>query len=159
MLDIPSISAIVAAAGVLVGVALTVLQIRQQTKIRQMDLVMRLFSTFASDEFQEEYIKFLDLKINDYDEFVKTYGLRGMFKVFSFFESVGILLNRKIISIDLVQQLFRQSIPIIWEKGKPIQIGMRRKYNQPSWGQWFEYLYNEIKKREQQLQQEGGKSG
>jgi xanthosine utilization system XapX-like protein len=149
MVDITEISAIVTAAGVLVGVVYYILEIRHQTKIRQMDLVMRLFSTFASEEFQEEYIRFLDLEIKDYDDFVKTYGLKGMFRVYPFFEAVGILLNRKIISIDLVQQLFRESVPIIWEKGKLIQEGMRKKYNQPAWGEWFEYLYNEMKKREQ----------
>jgi hypothetical protein len=149
MVDVIEISAIITAAGVLMGVVYYALEIRHQTRIRQMDLVMRLFSTFASEEFQEEYIKFLDLETKDYDDFVKTYGLKGMFKVFPFFEAVGILLNRKIVSIDLVQQLFRQSVPIIWEKGKPIQEGMRKRYNQPAWGEWFEYLYNELKKREQ----------
>jgi hypothetical protein len=45
----------------------------------------RLFSTFDSNEFQEEYLKFLDLKITDYDDYVKTYGLKGLFKIFPFF--------------------------------------------------------------------------
>jgi hypothetical protein len=148
---VTEISAIVAAAGVLVGVVYYILDMRNQAKLRQTDIVMRLFSIFARDEFQQEYIRFLDLEVKDYDDFVKTYGLKGVFKVFPLFEAVGILLNRKIISIDLVSQLFRQSIQLIWEKGKPIQEGMRKKYNQSTWGEWFEYLYNEMKKREQQL--------
>jgi hypothetical protein len=53
MLDIPSISAIVAAAGVLVGVVYYILEIRQQTKIRQTDLIMRMYSSYGSREFQE----------------------------------------------------------------------------------------------------------
>ena len=114
-----------------------------------MDLVMRLFLTFDSNEFQEEYIKFLDRNFTDYDAYVKAYGLKGLFKIFPFFEALGIMPNRKIVSIDLVQQLYSQSIHIMWEKSKPIREGMRKKYNQPNWWEWFEYLYNEIEKREQ----------
>jgi hypothetical protein len=150
MVDIQTVSIAIASAGVLAGVIYYILEIRHQTKIRQMDLLMRLFSTFDSNEFQEEYIRFLDLKITDYDEYVKTYGLKGLFKIFPFFEALGIMLNRKMVSLDLVEQMYSQSIQIMWEKSKPIQEGLRKKYNQPKWGEWFEYLYDEVKKREQQ---------
>jgi hypothetical protein len=149
MVDIQTVSIAIASAGVLAGVVYYILEIRHQTKIRQMDLLMRLFSTFDSNEFQEEYIKFLNLEIMDYDDYVKTYGLKGLFKIFPFFEAVGIMLNRKMVSLDLVEQMYSQSIQIMWEKSKPIQEGLRKKYNQPKWGEWFEYLYNEVKKREQ----------
>jgi len=149
MVGIETVSIVVASAGVLAGVIYYALEMRNQTQIRQMDLVMRLFSTFDSNEFQDEYIKFLDLNITDYDAYVKSYGLKGLFKIFPFFEALGIMLNRKLVSIDLVQQLYSQSIQIIWEKSKPIQEGLRKKYNQPNWWEWFEYLYNEMKKREQ----------
>jgi hypothetical protein len=149
LIDIQTISIVIASAGVLAGVIYYILEIRHQTKIRQMDLLMRLFSTFDSNEFQEEYIKFLDLKITDYDEYVKTYGLKGLFKIFPFFEALGIMLNRKMVSLDLVEQMYSQSIQIMWEKTKPIQKGLRKKYNQSKWGEWFEYLYDEMKKREQ----------
>jgi hypothetical protein len=149
LIDIQTISIVIASAGVLAGVIYYILEIRHQTKIRQMDLLMRLFSTFDSNEFQEEYIKFLDLKITDYDEYVKTYGLKGLFKIFPFFEALGIMLNRKMVGLDLVEQMYSQSIQIMWEKTKPIQEGLRKKYRQPKWGEWFEYLYDEVKKRDQ----------
>jgi len=149
LVDIETISIVIASAGVIAGVIYYILEIRHESKIRQMDLLMRLFSTFDSNEFQEEYIKFLDLKITDYDDYVKTYGLKGLFKIFPFFEALGIMLNKKMVSLDLVEQMYSQSIQIMWEKSKPIQEGLRKKYNQPKWGEWFEYLYDEVKKREQ----------
>jgi hypothetical protein len=94
MVDIQTASIVIASAGVLAGVIYYTLELRHQAKIRQMDLLMRLFSTFNSNGFQEEYIKLLDLKITDYDDYVKTYGLKGLFKIFPFFEAVGIMLNR-----------------------------------------------------------------
>ena len=48
MLDIPSISAVVAGIGVIVGVVFAILQLRDLVKTRQTDLFMRLYSTFGS---------------------------------------------------------------------------------------------------------------
>ena len=53
MVDITEISAIVAAAGVLVGVVLNVLELRHLRKQRQTDLVVKLYSAFTSDDFSE----------------------------------------------------------------------------------------------------------
>ena len=94
MLDIPSISTIIAAIGVIIGVVLTVLEIRNLVDTRQTDLVIRLYSTFGSKEVQDA-----------------------------------------------------------WEKIKPIAEGERKQTNRPQIWEWFEYLYNEMQKREQQLQQ------
>jgi len=50
VVDITEISAIVAAAGVLVGVVFTVLQLRDLVKTRQSDLLMRMHLAFSSKE-------------------------------------------------------------------------------------------------------------
>jgi hypothetical protein len=36
---------------------------------------------------------------------------------------------------------------------EPVLIGTRKQYSTPGTYEWFEYLYNEMKKREQKLQQ------
>ena len=53
VVDITEISAMVAAAGVLVGVVWYILDMRNQTRLRQTDLVMRLYAVFATEEFQK----------------------------------------------------------------------------------------------------------
>jgi len=53
MLDIPSISTLVAAVGVIVGVVFAVLELKNITRTRQTDLVVRLYSTFGTEDFQE----------------------------------------------------------------------------------------------------------
>jgi len=35
----------------------------------------------------------------------------------------------------------------VWGKVKPIMEGMRKHYDLPELFKWFEYLYNEMKKR------------
>jgi hypothetical protein len=51
MVDITETSAMVAAAGVMIGVVYYILDIRHQARTRQMDLFVRLYSTFTSKNF------------------------------------------------------------------------------------------------------------
>jgi hypothetical protein len=61
--------------------------------------------------------------------------------------------------MDLVDDLLGGSILFVWEKTKLITEGGRQRSGRPQTWEWFEYLYNEKKKREQRLQQEGVNSG
>ena len=68
----------------------------------------------------------------------------------TFFEGIGVLLKRKLIDIELVDDLFSEPIRTLWVNMKPMIDGSRKYLNQPRVFEWFEYLYNEMKKREQQ---------
>lgn len=150
MFDIPSISAVVAAVGVIVGVVFTVLELRSLVKTRQTDLLVRLYSIMGSKEFQEAWDKFMTSEYEDYNDHIKKYGVET-FEVGIFFEGIGVLLHRKLIDIGLVNDLFNSPIKMTWEKMKPIAEAMRKHLNQPQMGEWFEYIYNEMQKREQRL--------
>ena len=152
MLDIPSISAIVAAIGVLVGVVLTVLELRHLVKERQSDLLVRLFSTAGSKDWLEAWMKVRDRETLDYDDYKEKYGFVEINEVFVFFELAGRLVKKRLIDIDLLP-FARGQVEATWEKIKPILEGSRKRFNEPRTGYGFEYLYNEMKKREQKLQQ------
>jgi len=155
----------IASAGVFVAAVYYILQIRhqshmiqQQNKIRETDLIMRLYSTFDSTEFQKAYLKMMvmGVEFEDYLDYVKKYGAdievrTALNSVGMFFEGIGVLAKRKLISMDLVDDLFSTDILQAWEKIKPVAEGARKKSGRPQIWEWFEYLYNEMKKREQQL--------
>ena len=163
-LDITSISAIVAAAGVLVGVVYYILDIRHQARTRQTDFIVRLYSTYGSKEFHDTLVELHSLQFNDYDDFVKTYGpwfskepaQTAIFMVSTYFSEIGTLLDRKIIDINFLYDIWGStSIKMNWEKVKPVILGLREQFHDPRVFGSFEYLYNEVKKREQT----GAKSG
>ena len=158
-LDIPSISAIVAAVGVLIGVVLTVLEVRNLVETRQTDLVIRLYSTFGSEELQDAWEKTQTREYKDFNAYRREYGLREVNEVGWFFEGVGVLLHRRLIDIRLVDDLFSSPVKRAWERLKPIAEGERNQTKRPQIWEWFEYLYNEMQKREQNLQQAGFKNG
>jgi hypothetical protein len=152
VVDVTEISAVVAAAGVLVGVAYYVLDMRNQTRLRHIDLVMRLYSVFATEEFQKELLTLMtDTETKDYNAFRKKYAV-NVSPTGLFFQEVGILLARKLADIDLICSLFGVIAMRFWEKQKLIVEDARKQLNAPEFGGGAEYLYNELKKREQKLQ-------
>jgi hypothetical protein len=153
MVDITEISAVVAAAGVLVGVVYYILDMRNQARQRQTNLVMSLYSQFNSLEFQRIWHDILNREAENYDDYQKKYGWTELTAVGMFFEGIGILLKRKLIDMELIDDMFTMPVNDTWLKMKDIVIEIRKIRNRPTILEWFEYLYNEMKKREQKLQQ------
>lgn len=157
MVDVPTISIAIAAASVVAGVIYYSLQLRHQTKARQTDLVWRIYSDLNRKEFLGAWTKTINLEFKEYSDLVKRYGqlfsgkpvTSAIFVVANLFEGVGVLLHRKLVDIGVVADLL--PVEMTWEKMKPIVGGMRKQFNDPRFYEWFEYLYNEMKKREQQL--------
>jgi len=155
MVDIQTISIAIASAGVFVAAIYYVLQLRHQSRMRQTDLVVRLYSAFSGKELQEAYLEVrYRMEFVDYDDFMKKYGVPAksvlpLWQVGKFFDGVGVLLRRKLVDIGLVDELFHTEVILLWEKVKPLVEGRRKELNQPTIYQSFEYLYNELKKREQ----------
>ena len=70
-------------------------------------------------------------------------------KALYFFEEVGVLLSKKLVDINLIDQLMGYNIIMIGTKTMPIIQQARKRLNLPRVWTNFEYLYNEMKKREQ----------
>jgi len=163
MVDIQTVSIVVASASVVAGVVYYALQLRHQTKMRQTDLVMRLYSTYSSKEFLEAMNKFMMMEFEDFNDYKKKYAPTGFpekpeaiaFATVSvFFNGVGILLYMKLIDFNLVARLFPTAPIYTWEKMKPIVEGFRKELHPQLYAE-YEYLYNELKKREQQQAKTG----
>jgi hypothetical protein len=88
----------------------------------------------------------------DYSEYKEKYGFVEANQVYLFYDQLGRLLQKGLIDIDLLPLEVGQ-ITNAWEKLGFILEGSRRKFNEPKLGSGFQYLYNEVKKREQKLQQ------
>ena len=163
MVDIQTVSIAIASAGVFVAAIYYVLQIRHQSRMRQTDLIMRVYSALSTKELEEAWYKVLNLEFKDYNDFLKKYGdimsetsVNVAFSIIAyFFDGIGVLLHKKLVDIDLVDDLMSESIIVTWEKMKPIVEGYRKRYGFKKDLVWFENLYNEIKKREQKGANDG----
>ena len=156
ILLLQTVSIVTASAGVLAATIYYILQIRNQSKIRQTDLVMRLYATYSSNEFQDAWGQTIDApidfeSIDDVRDFDNKVVLRAVNQVCLFFEGVGILLQRKLVDTTMIEDLFGGVIASTWEKLKTGVIKARQQLKDPTIYYYFEYLYNEMQKREQQL--------
>jgi hypothetical protein len=68
----------------------------------------------------------------------------------NYYERIGVLLHRKLIDASLISDFL--NVKVIWEAMKPYVLYLRERYGSATL-EWFEYLYNEMQKREQKLQQ------
>jgi len=151
-LDIQSVSIVIAATSVVIGVIFAVLELRNVIRQRQTDLVIKLYSTFITKEFQEAYQTFWATDFKDYNDVLKKGHLSRLRTIGGFFEAIGVLLHRKLVDIGIVDDLFRESIKLMWEKAKPVLYNAREQLNLPTYGRYFENLYNEMQKREKTRQ-------
>lgn len=165
IMDIAAISTVVAAVSVIVGVVFAVLQLGDAAKTRKTGLIIELNPSLrvSHNEFLEAQSRLLGLKYEDYDEFKKKYGeltsegqaQKALSMICGYFEGMGFLLHRQLIDIDIIDYLTggAEGVRMLWDKAKPILEGFGKEYNLPRPYQWFEYLYNELQKREKTLPQ------
>jgi hypothetical protein len=163
-MNIATISTVIAAISVLVGVFFAVIQLRNVVKTRNLGLIIQLNPSFrvSYSEMVEAQSELMSLEYEDYDDFKKKYGelfsegetQKAIGIMFSFFEGMGLLLHRRLIEISLVDWVTGGSggVKMLWDKMKPVLEGFSQEYNIRAF-QWTEYLYNELQKREQTLQQ------
>jgi hypothetical protein len=111
-------------------------------------------------DFVQARSRVFALDYKDYDDFVKKYGsfietetptLMAIATINNYFEAIGYLLKRNLVEIGYVWDCYGALAISLWEKIKPIVKGVREQYNIPNAWAPFEYLCNEMKKREQQL--------
>jgi hypothetical protein len=159
MVGLTELSAMVAAAGVLVGVVYYLLDVRNQAMIRKTELITRLYShLYGSEALQRARKKVNAITYEDYDDFVEKYGAPNseepvpvaIATVLYVFEEAGVLLSKNLVDADLIDQLMGENILSTWTNLKPLIIEARKRLNRPRVWTNFEYLYNELKKREQQ---------
>ena len=171
MVDIQTISIAIASASVVAGVIYYALQIRHQnlqmqhqTKMRQTEietrqanLLIQIYNYYYREDFLNTENEILyQWKWKDFDDFWKKYGPETNVKAFTkwdsvgtYFKGVGVLVKMKLIDLNLVDELMGTSIRLHWEKSGEIMKEFRTRM-WPHAYEWFEYLYSELQKREQQ---------
>jgi hypothetical protein len=134
----------------IVGVVIALIQLRNQNRLRQMDTVMHLFSSFGSETFLNHFERVMGWKFDTYESFKKKASdddSVSLMVVSVFFENMGLLYKRKLASLELLDDLLSGPIISAWRKVKPIWVGRRVEFNQPQWAEWFEMLSEDMAKR------------
>jgi hypothetical protein len=155
MVDVQTVSIVFASAGVLAGVIYYILEIRHQSRLRQIETVIRLSPWFNMNakEVQEAITQVCSMEYKNYDDYLERYSEKPedkMLKILgNYFEGIGILVYRKLVRADVIYDFWGDIIQSSWEKIKPLIADMRKDSGDSQMFLFWEYLYNEMKKREQ----------
>jgi hypothetical protein len=141
-------SLVIALLAVAAAVTYYAYTLRAQTRLRKANLLMGLYAKLDTLEFQEAWHRVFWLEYDDYDGAVRQLGGRhiGSF-VFYFYDEVGILLRHKLIDEALAFDLFGNSLFQMWEKVKPIIYEARRRSDDPTVYENWEYVYERLRRR------------
>lgn len=150
-------SIVIAATSVVTGVIFAVLELRNAMRQRRTELLMSIYWRYGTEEWANALERIRTRESIDHSEYAKKYGLTEVFQVSSVFEGLGYLMNSELIDKDLVCGILSESTLMMWEKIKPMVEDARKQLSQRKSGEyisifkWWECLYNEVQKREQQL--------
>lgn len=146
-----------------------------QLETRQAQLFMNLYETYRSLEFRKQWTMILQQEWTDIDDFMEKYGSdnnpeawSNWMSVASFFHGIGILVKKGLVQPSLLDELISPNVFMAWVMMGPIVKGFEEYVKRPSirnryrdaeghsfskiFKSWsgFEYLYDELKRREQQ---------
>jgi hypothetical protein len=127
---------------------------RRELETRQAQMFMGIFQTTTTKEFltdSEELIHIWNWK--DYEDYDAKYGeinnLEGNGKlsyILSFFNGVGVLVQKGLIDSELIYDMKRIAIIDVWEKFSPIVREWRTRYSAPQIFGGYEFLYDELRR-------------
>jgi hypothetical protein len=123
----------------------------QTLETRQAQLFMQLYSIYESKDFLKDYTDLWRYEYTDINDWMSKYhpvknpeAYASFMRVGRFYEGVGILVEKKLISMDLVMELMREAILFNWDRLKVYAYGQRELTHLPIWVH-FENLANEVR--------------
>jgi len=151
-MDISTLANLINAIAVTAGVIFAALQIRQYRQRRQRDAMLELVRSFQSPAFTAAYRRVLSLpdgadaaKIR---EVLGPDGEDAVYLVSLTWESLGVLVYRRQVTLDLVDDFFSGPLVISWRKLKVYSEEWRRTLNRETGNEWFHWLAERMLERE-----------
>lgn len=154
---VQTVSVLIAASAVVVGVISWISSKRGEERQRKTQIFLDLYKTYQSRTFRRNISRMMiDWEWKDFEEFRERY--LGSFEnaapangTYAFFEGIGVLLKKNLIDKKLVNELVGNTTLWFWSKYEPIVKGSREQAKElfqtkRPWWLGFEYLANEMKK-------------
>jgi hypothetical protein len=126
------------------------LQVRNQNRDREVQIILQINNNF--NLFSKQWSKFMySWNWTDFNDFWEKYGPEtnldewsDMMQYWTFIENLGVLVRRKSLSIELIDDVFAGIILDHWEKAEPIAVGLRELWDMPDVMIWTEQLSDEL---------------
>ncbi len=150
-MDINSIFGLISTIAIIVGLIFAGVQLWILNRQREGEAAIQLLHSFQTPEFHEAVSILVDLPENlSKKEIEERLGekMTCMRVLFGTFESLGILIFRREIDINLVEDFFSGVIILTGKKFKNYINEVREISNRQTYYEWMQWLYEQVDKRE-----------
>ena len=145
MIDTTTVSAIVVAAGVVVGLAFTMMELRHMARARKMEVIMSVYREFGTKEMVEAMYSVGTLKREgNLAQLPPQEALTGAMQVAVAMEGLGVLLDEGLIDIRLVNSLFGPTLDFLWDTMSVTIKMMRESLKEPFFFSHYEKLHERL---------------
>ena len=122
-----------------------------QLETRQAQLFMSIYNRFHEVEFWKHLGELQQWEWKSIEEYHEKYNSRPEMiakwnSVGSFFEGMGVMVKRELIDVSVVDDLMSGPLMGLWQKWEHTILELRRRRNMPTMWEWYEYLYEEVRK-------------
>ena len=137
---------------IMVGISYYILNLRNSQKTRETSLALQFYGNITNKDFWRTWtdVTFTQ-KFENYREWSDKYGpevnpdaASNLYTVMQIFVGAGTMLKKKLVDPkELFEYIPHMVLPLTYVKVKPFIEAIRIRYNDPTFGESFEYLYNE----------------
>lgn len=153
-MSIQDVFQIIEAMAVLIGVGFAIVQVRQYRRDKHREAAMELLHSFQTPAFAEALNLIYKLPDGLSKEQIET-TLEGKFHLvyalMTTWESLGILVYRGEVDLDLVDDFFSGPIVVSWRKLRGHVIGEREMLGRDTIEEWFQWLAERMSERESKM--------
>jgi len=123
---------------------LTTEQLRQSNAHATMDMMMRLYEFANTAEVQAAWLTVVNSNLETFEYFLKLPKTEqvSFFQIASLFESLGVLVERGIVNLDIIEDMFQTELA--WQRMKVFVLGMRNQHGEEEHYTAFERLYDKL---------------
>jgi hypothetical protein len=151
-MDLSSLANLLNAIAVTIGVAFAAAQIRDYRRQRRRDAMVELVRSFQSPAFTRALRRINGLPDGASAQQIRDgWGADGedaVFLVGLTWESLGVLVFRREVTLDLMDDLFSGAISISWRKLQAFVEEDRRFMGRETVWEWFQWLADRMREHE-----------
>lgn len=141
----------VQAAAVVVGVGFAIYETRRYRNERNREAAMELLHAFQTPDFAKALVQVYRLPEGLSKREIEGRLGEDLYLVYALtttWESLGVLVHRDEISIDLLDDFFSGPIVVSWRKLQGYYLGEREETGRETIGEWFQWLAERFAERE-----------
>ena len=146
-----TILSIISTTAILAGGIFAAIQLRQLNRQRARESALQLLQSFRTPEFLNAVNIVFDLPEGLSRKEIETRlgdKMTSVLVMFGTFESLGILVFRREMDIQLVEDFFSGNIILCGRKFTNYLVEVRKSGNRQTYYEWFQWLFEQVQKRE-----------